>query len=83
MKKIELESRRRLWKMWSVRIQAGWAAACAFYVAMPATQQAALLALIGIAGEGALAAVSLLAQVAIAVSGATIAARAVKQQGLE
>lgn len=82
MKQVAFESRQRLQKMWSVRIQALWAALCAVFVAMPVTQQAALIALIGIDGEGGLAAVSLFAQVSIAVSAATIAARATKQQAL-
>ena len=68
--------------MWSVRIQAGWTAACTFFVAMPESQQASLLALVGVEGPGALAAAVLFAQASIAIGGATIAARAVKQPGL-
>lgn len=83
MNKVAFEPRRRLQKMWSVRIQALWAAACGVFVALPATQQAALLALAGVTGEGGLAAFVFFAQVSLAVSAATIAARATKQATLE
>jgi hypothetical protein len=84
MNKPAFESRTRLQRMWSVRIQAIWAAACTVFVTLlPANQQAALLALVGITGEGGIAAVVFFAQLSIAVSAATIAARATKQAGLE
>lgn len=83
MNKPAFESRTRLQRMWSVRIQAIWAAACTVFVALPELQQAALLALVGITGEGGIAAVVFFAQLSIAVSAATIAARATKQAGLE
>ena len=83
MNRVAFEPRRRLLQMWSVRIQAGWAAVCGVFVTLPATQQTALAALAGITGEGGQAAVMFFAQVSIAVSAATIAARATKQVGLQ
>jgi len=75
--------RRQLLKLWSVRIQGLWAAACGAYVALPAEQQAALAALVGLGGDGGVAALSLFAQASIAISAATIAARATRQPGLD
>lgn len=83
MTNLAFEPRQRLLRMWSVRIQAAWAAMCGVFVALPVPQQAALTALAGITGEGGQAAVSFFAQVSIAVSAATIAARAARQPGLQ
>lgn len=83
MKKVTFEPRKRLLKMWSVRIQGLWAAACGVFVVLPQSQQIALLTLVGITGEGGLAAVVFGAQLSLAVSAATIAARATKQSALE
>ena len=83
MTKVAFESRSRLMRMWSVRIQGLWAAACGVFVALPVEQQRALAELVGAAGDGGLAALSFFAQLSIAVSAATIAARAAKQAGLQ
>lgn len=80
---IAFESRQRLLQMWSVRIQAAWAAVCGVFVALPVQQQAALTSLVGITGDGGQAAINFVAQVSIAVSAVTIAARATKQAGLQ
>lgn len=83
MNKVAFEPGQRLLKMWSVRIQAAWAAVCGVFVALPAPEQSALTSLAGITGDGGQAAVNFLAQVSIAVSAATIAARATRQAGLQ
>ena len=82
MKRPTFEPRQRLLRMWTVRIQGIWAAACGVFVVMPNAQQAALAGALGIAGEGGLAALVFFAQLSIAVSAATIAARATRQSGL-
>lgn len=83
MKKVAFESRQRLLKMWSVRIQGVWAVLCGVFVAMPEAQQIALAGLAGIKDAGGLAALTFFAQTSIAISAATIAARAAKQPALE
>jgi hypothetical protein len=82
MQKLTFESRQRLLKMWSVRIQSLWAAGCGAYIAMPDTQQQSLLGLVGLTGDGALSAASFFAQASLAVAAATIAARATHQNSL-
>lgn len=83
MKKVAFEPRKRLLRMWSVRIQGIWAAACGVFVVLPEHQQTALLGLVGVSGDGGLAAAVFGAQFSIAISAATIAARATKQSALE
>ena len=83
MKKVTFEPRKRLLKMWSVRIQGVWAAACGVFAVLPEHQQSALLVLVGVTGDGGLAAVVFAAQLSIAISAATIAARATRQSALE
>ncbi len=77
-----IDNWNQLPRMWSVQLQAVWVALCAVYIAMSAEKQAALLALVGLEGPGAAAAVELFAAMSVVVSGSTIAARAARQPAL-
>lgn len=76
------ESPRFIARTYTARLQAFVAVLATAWLATPDAHQAAVLAMLGANGEGAVAAAHLFAQVNIAIAAATVAARAYKQPAL-
>lgn len=73
---------RQCLAMWSVRVQLIWAVVCQVFVVLPRDQQAHLVGLLGLHGDGAVTGVAFLAQVSVAIAAATVASRVTHQPAL-